>query len=64
MAQSARMDQQDAGSANAAAIASVPLGRVGTPQEVAGMVAFLCSQRASFITGTCVNIDGGGTRCI
>ena len=45
-------------------IATVPLGRVGTPEEVSGMVAFLCSDRASFITGSLINIDGGGTRCI
>jgi 3-oxoacyl-[acyl-carrier protein] reductase len=45
-------------------IATVPLGRVGTPDEVSGMVAFLCSDRASFITGALINIDGGGTRCI
>ena len=45
-------------------IATVPLGRVGTPEEVSGMVAFLCSERASFITGALINIDGGGTRCI
>lgn len=45
-------------------IATVPLGRVGTPEEVSGMVAFLCSDRASFITGALINIDGGGTRCI
>jgi 3-oxoacyl-[acyl-carrier protein] reductase len=44
--------------------ATVPLGRVGTPDEVSGMVAFLCSDRASFITGALINIDGGGTRCI
>lgn len=64
VAQSASMAGQDATAANNAAIASVPLGRVGQPDEVSGMVAFLCSDRASFITGTCINIDGGGTRCI
>jgi 3-oxoacyl-[acyl-carrier protein] reductase len=42
----------------------VPLGRVGTPHEVSGIVAFLCSDRASFITGALINVDGGGTRCI
>lgn len=54
----------DADTVNAAAIASVNLGRIGTPEEISGLVAFLCSERASFITGTCINVDGGGTRCI
>lgn len=64
LSQTAAIDNKAAGAVNAAAIASVPLGRVGLPEEVSGMVAFLCSERASFITGTCINIDGGGTRCI
>jgi 3-oxoacyl-[acyl-carrier protein] reductase len=64
VSQSAALSGKDPNTANAAAIASVPLGRVGLPQEVSGMVAFLCSERASFVTGTCINIDGGGTRCI
>src|SRR6476661_6727771 len=46
------------------AIAGVPLGRLGTSEECAAVVAFLCSERASFVTGEIVNIDGGGTRCI
>jgi 3-oxoacyl-[acyl-carrier protein] reductase len=46
------------------AIASVPLGRIGTSEEVAAVVLFLCSERASFVTGEIINIDGGGTRCI
>jgi len=49
---------------NTAAIATVALRRLGTPEECSGMVAFLCSDRASFITGTMIDIDGGGTRCI
>ena len=46
------------------AIAGVPLGRIGTSEEVAAVVLFLCSERASFVTGEIINIDGGGTRCI
>ncbi len=49
---------------DARAVASVPLGRLGRADEVSGLVAFLCSERASFLTGEIVNIDGGGTRCI
>jgi 3-oxoacyl-[acyl-carrier protein] reductase len=45
-------------------IESIPLGRVGTPEECSGVVAFLCSERASFIHGSFINVDGGGTRCI
>ena len=42
--------------------AEVPLKRFGKPEEVADAVAFLCSDRASFITGSTVVIDGGQTR--
>lgn len=37
----------------------VPLGRVGEAEEYADLVAFLCSSRAAYITGTAVNLDGG-----
>jgi 3-oxoacyl-[acyl-carrier protein] reductase len=37
----------------------IPLGRVGMPEEVASVVAFLCSGPASYVTGTAINIDGG-----
>src|SRR5712664_682158 len=37
----------------------VPVGRVGEAEEFADLVAFLCSARAAYITGTAVNFDGG-----
>ena len=49
----------DAGSARQARIAAVPLGRAGTPADVAGAVAFLASDDASYITGECIHVCGG-----
>ena len=40
-------------------IAKVPMKRFGQPEEVAGAVAFLASQDASYITGVEINVDGG-----
>jgi 3-oxoacyl-[acyl-carrier protein] reductase len=41
---------------------SVPLARFGTPEEIAGMAVFLCSDASTFITGACFKADGGQTR--
>ncbi|MCX5796524.1 MAG: SDR family oxidoreductase [Elusimicrobia bacterium] len=40
----------------------VPMGRFGTPEEIADAVAFLASERAAFITGAALVVDGGQTR--
>jgi NAD(P)-dependent dehydrogenase (short-subunit alcohol dehydrogenase family) len=50
---------REPGAARAARIASVPLGRAGTPDDVAGATAFLLSEDASYITGECVHVCGG-----
>jgi len=41
------------------ALKLIPLGRVGSPQDVAGAVAFLASEEASYITGHVLNVNGG-----
>jgi len=39
--------------------ASIPLGRLGSPEDVANIVAFLCSEEADYLTGQVINVDGG-----
>ena len=43
-------------------LAGIPLGRLGAPREVADVVCFLASDRASYVTGAVVPVDGGLTR--
>jgi 3-oxoacyl-[acyl-carrier protein] reductase len=50
--------------AEADARKTVPAGRLGTVEELAAAAAFLCSQQASYITGTSLLVDGGLTRSI
>lgn len=43
-------------------INTLPLGRLGTPEEVAAVVVFLCSNQASLVNGACVTVDGAESR--
>lgn len=43
----------------AALIDNIPLKRMGKPDDVAGVVAFLCSPDADYVTGTTMYVDGG-----
>lgn len=40
-------------------LSEIPLGRFGTPEDVAGVVQFLCGAAASYVTGQLITVDGG-----
>jgi 3-oxoacyl-[acyl-carrier protein] reductase len=50
--------------AEQAAAEHVPAGRIGLPEEMGWAAAFLCSERAAFITGSALAVDGGALRGI
>jgi len=43
-------------------ISTIPLGRMSRPLDIANAALFLCSDEAEFITGICMEVDGG--RCV
>ena len=53
------MTQAMTDSAKEATLAQIPLKRVGTPEDIAETVAFLASDKASYITGQVISVDGG-----
>jgi NAD(P)-dependent dehydrogenase (short-subunit alcohol dehydrogenase family) len=42
-------------------VSKVPVGRMGTPEEVASVVAFMASEQASYVVGAAWYVDGGGS---
>ncbi|HYG85426.1 MAG TPA: SDR family oxidoreductase [Azospirillum sp.] len=62
--QRAALEVVDPAAIHARAVASVPQGRLGRAEEVAAMAAILCSERASFVSGALLNVDGGSLACI
>jgi len=57
----AKINQSSAKEEIEAIAKTIPMGRLGTPEEFADLVVFLGSERASYITGTSIQIDGGTT---
>ena len=57
--EAARLIGVEQGTVKASAVASIPIGRIEQPEDVANLVVFLASQDASYITGQAVNVAGG-----
>ncbi len=55
----AQIDGSEEGQAMSSFVERIPLKRTGSPEEIAGVVAFFCSTDADYITGQTLNVDGG-----
>lgn len=60
----ARREGRDVGEILRAMAGEIPLGRMAKPEEVGELVAFLASDKASYITGSLIGIDGGYVQCL
>jgi 3-oxoacyl-[acyl-carrier protein] reductase len=58
-AERAENEGRDAAEVMAEMSSRIPLGRMGEPEELAALVAFLASERAGYVTGTTIQVDGG-----
>ena len=61
-AQQAKATGKTIDQVRAEAFAAYPLKRIATPEDVADLACYLVSERASFLTGLCITVDGGATR--
>jgi 3-oxoacyl-[acyl-carrier protein] reductase len=57
----ARISSQTEAEVRKQRVSKLPVGRMGKPEEVAGVVAFMASERASYVVGTAWYVDGGGS---
>ena len=62
MAQQAQAAGTSVDDVRSRAFAEYPLKRIATPEDIADLACYLVSERASFITGICITVDGGATR--
>jgi NAD(P)-dependent dehydrogenase (short-subunit alcohol dehydrogenase family) len=53
------LNDKDFGETIQAFVDSVPIGRPGVPEDIANMVLFLLSEKASFVAGSIIYVDGG-----
>ncbi len=58
----ARLEGVDPAAVRAEHLGHIPMGRFGAAEELADVVTFLCSARASYVTGTALRVDGGSVR--